>query len=109
MSELWLWHVHRGNGVSQHLLILVLRLTRRHFAAHFGRFAANVCVQVIFCAFDPARKLPPAVAEARAKSFVCVRGLFVCTGVRHVIMCSLAQSGVVVLVLGGLLPWCVCR
>ena len=58
-----------------------------------------VCVQVMHGAFDPARKLPPAVAEARAKSFVCVRALFVCTGACHVIMCSLAQSGVLVLVL----------
>ena len=43
-------------------------------------FDANVCVQVLYCVIDQARKLPPAVAEARAKSFVCVDTLFVCTG-----------------------------
>ena len=41
------------------------------FGAHFGMFAAAVCVQVMCWVFDRAEKVPPAVAEAGATSGGC--------------------------------------
>ena len=51
------------------------RRTQAFVGGDFGVFAAGVCVQVVTGASDPAEKLPPGMADAAAKSSVCVRAL----------------------------------
>ena len=55
----------------------------RRSGAHFGMFAAAVCVQVVCWVFDRAEKLPPAVAEVGATSGLCLRALSALAGVCH--------------------------
>ena len=62
-------------------------------------FSAAVSLQAMCGAFGLAEKLPPAVAEAAAKSFACLRAVFCAYGRLWVFQTRLAERGVCALIL----------
>jgi hypothetical protein len=71
-------------------------------------YAAAVCVLMMHRVFGPAQEMPTAHTEATAKSCASLGALVVGTGVCRRILRSLAQSGVLALVLGCMLLLSVC-
>ena len=63
---------------------------------------------MMYHVFGPVQELLAAPTEATAKSYASLGGLVVRTGVSHRILCSLAQSGDLMLVLGCMLLLSVC-
>ena len=67
--------------------------TCRRSGAHFGMFAACVCVQVMCWAFDLAEELPCPVADAGVTSGDCVRVIDACERVCKCFKRALAPRG----------------